>query len=145
MRKIENLTRFILVPTVMLGKQHYSVIENIVKNTFEKEYLPNKGYISRIKDILKIYDGDVINEGVKYKVEFSVELYFYEQGEILDCTIDNITNVGIFCQDPNMPDVGQIFIPKEGVKTEVEGRIRVKIDGVRITDNKLIAVGLITL
>jgi len=145
MRKIENLSRFILVPNTMLGKPQSTVIENILKETFEKRYLPNKGYISVIKDILKIYDGEVINEGVKYKVKFSVELYFYNIGEIIDCTIDNITNVGIFCQDPTMPDVGQIFIPKEGVKTEVEGRLRVKIDGVRITDNKLIAVATITL
>jgi DNA-directed RNA polymerase subunit E'/Rpb7 len=145
MKKFVNINRYIIVPNKLLAENKMQTILNLVKDAYEKKYFSSEGYVHEIKEICNTNEGFIINEGVRYKINFNVELYYYEVGEIIDVIIYKVTNLGIFTQDPNMPDIGQIFIPKEGVKTEVDGRLRVKIDGVRITDNKLIAVASISL
>ena len=119
--KLENIysrcliTKKIVLPINLIGKNIKEVIEQSIKAQFEGKCI-TEGYIKNESGKIITYSSGTIQRGnfVSFEVVFECDVCFPVEGMIISCVAKNITKAGIRAESAtDVPSPVVVFIAKD--------------------------------
>jgi len=120
-RKLQNiysrnlLTKKIILPMVVIGKNLDDVIEEYISNNFEGKCIV-EGFVKPKSTKIISYSCGVIVKGnnILINVVFECDICFPVEGMLISCVVKNITKAGIRAESSDdVPSPVVIFMSKE--------------------------------
>jgi DNA-directed RNA polymerase subunit E'/Rpb7 len=109
------LTRSIVLPITMIGKNIKETIEEAIKTSFEGKCVV-EGYIKQGSTKIITYSSGLIVRGVSilFEVVFECDVCFPVEGMLISCVAKNINKAGIRAESANdVPSPVVVFIAKD--------------------------------
>jgi DNA-directed RNA polymerase subunit E'/Rpb7 len=109
------LTRKVVLPITIIGKNLDEVIEEFIKNNFEGKCVV-EGYIKPNSSKIVRYSSGVIERGnnVVFEVVFECDVCFPVEGMLISCAVKNVVKAGIRAESANdVPSPIVVFIAKD--------------------------------
>jgi DNA-directed RNA polymerase subunit E'/Rpb7 len=109
------LTRKIVLPINIIGKNLNEVIEEFIQDNFEGKCVV-EGYIKPNSSKIIRYSSGVIERGnnVVFEVIFECDVCFPVEGMLIQCTVKNIVKAGIRAESANeVPSPVVVFVAKD--------------------------------
>jgi DNA-directed RNA polymerase subunit E'/Rpb7 len=109
------LTRKIVLPITIIGKNLNEVIEEFIQNNFEGKCVV-EGYVKPKSTKIIRYSSGVIERGnnVVFEVIFECDVCFPVEGMNISCTVKNIVKAGIRAESATeVPSPIVVFIAKD--------------------------------
>jgi len=109
------LTRKIVLPITIIGKNLNEVIEEFIQNNFEGKCVV-EGYVKPKSTKIIRYSSGVIERGnnVVFEVIFECDVCFPVEGMNISCTVKNIVKAGIRAESATeIPSPIVVFIAKD--------------------------------
>lgn len=138
------LTRKIVLPITIIGKNLDEVIEEYIKNNFEGKCVV-EGYIKPNSSKIIRYSSGVIERGnnIVFEVVFECDVCFPVEGMLIVCTVKNVVKAGIRAEAANeVPSPIVVFVAKDHHfnnqqfnETQVGDNITVRVIGQRFELN----------
>ena len=119
--KLENIysrcliTKKIVLPINLIGKNIKEVIEQSIKSQFEGKCI-TEGYIKNDSGKIITYSSGTIQRGnfISFEVVFECDVCFPVEGMLIQCVAKNITKAGIRAESANeFPSPVVVFIAKD--------------------------------
>jgi len=138
------LTRKVVLPIIIIGKNLDEIIEESIKNNFEGKCVV-EGYIKPNSSKIIRYSSGVIERGnnVVFEVIFECDVCFPVEGMLISCIVKNVVKAGIRAESANdVPSPVVVFIAKDHHfnnqqfnETQVDDIITVRVIGQRFELN----------
>ena len=109
------LTRKIVLPINVIGKNLDDVIENYIQNNFEGKCVV-EGYVKPNSSKIIRYSSGVIERGNKiiFEVVFECDICLPVEGMVMNCVVKNVVKAGVRAEVANeVPTPVIIFIAKD--------------------------------
>ena len=109
------ITRNIILPITMIGKNIKETIEENIKSNFENKCLV-EGFIKQNSSKVITYSSGIIYRGssISFEVVFECEVCFPVEGMLISCVAKNITKAGIRAESAyDVPSPIVVFIAKD--------------------------------
>jgi DNA-directed RNA polymerase subunit E'/Rpb7 len=109
------LTRKIVLPITIVGKNLNEVIEEFIQNNFESKCVV-EGYVKPNSSKIIRYSSGVIERGnnVVFEIVFECDVCFPVEGMLISCTVKNIVKAGIRAESANdVPSPIVVFVAKD--------------------------------
>jgi len=109
------LTRKIVLPITIIGKNLNEVIEEFIQNNFEGKCVV-EGYVKPKSTKIIRYSSGVIERGnnVVFEVIFECDVCFPVEGMLISCTVKNIVKAGIRAESATeVPSPIVVFVAKD--------------------------------
>jgi len=109
------LTRKIVLPITIIGKNLNEVIEEFIQNNFEGKCVV-EGYVKPNSSKIIRYSSGVIERGnnVVFEVVFECDVCFPVEGMNISCTVKNVVKAGIRAESANdVPSPVVVFVAKD--------------------------------
>jgi len=109
------LTRKIVLPITIIGKNLNEVIEEFIQNNFEGKCVV-EGYVKPKSTKIIRYSSGVIERGnnVVFEVIFECDVCFPVEGMLISCTVKNIVKAGIRAESATeVPSPVVVFVAKD--------------------------------
>jgi DNA-directed RNA polymerase subunit E'/Rpb7 len=109
------LTRKLVFPIVVVGKNLDDVIEDYIQNHFEGKCVV-EGYIKKNSSKIIRYSSGVIQQGNKvvFEVVFECDICLPVEGMLMTCTVTNVTKAGVRAEIGNeSPTPVVAFVSKD--------------------------------
>lgn len=109
------LTRKIVLPINVIGKNLDDVIENYIQNNFEGKCVV-EGYVKPNSSKIIRYSSGVIERGNKiiFEVVFECDICLPVEGMLMNCVVKNVVKAGVRAEIANeVPTPVIIFIAKD--------------------------------
>jgi len=109
------LTRKIVLPITIIGKNLDEIIEESIRNNFEGKCLV-EGYIKPNSSKIIRYSSGIIERGnnIVFEIVFECDICFPVEGMLISCSVKNVVKAGIRAEVVNeVPSPVVIFIAKD--------------------------------
>jgi len=109
------LTRKIVLPITVIGKNLDQVIEEYIRNNFEGKCVV-EGYIKQNSTKIIRYSSGVIERGnnVVFEVVFECDICFPVEGMLISCAVKNVVKAGVRAEIANEePSPIVVFVAKD--------------------------------
>jgi DNA-directed RNA polymerase subunit E'/Rpb7 len=109
------LTRKIVLPITIIGKNLNEVIEEFIQNNFEGKCVV-EGYVKPNSSKIIRYSSGVIERGnnVVFEIVFECDVCFPVEGMLISCTVKNVVKAGIRAESANdVPSPVVVFVAKD--------------------------------
>ena len=109
------LTRKIVLPITIIGKNLNEVIEEFIQNNFEGKCVV-EGYVKPNSSKIIRYSSGVIERGnnVVFEIVFECDVCFPVEGMLISCTVKNVVKAGIRAESANdVPSPIVVFVAKD--------------------------------
>lgn len=109
------LTRKIVLPINVIGKNLDDIIENYIQNYFEGKCIV-EGYVKQNSSKIIRYSSGIIERGDKivFEVVFECDICLPVEGMLMTCSIKNVVKAGFRAEIANeVPSPVVVFVPKE--------------------------------
>lgn len=141
----------IITKRIVLNPNELHDIKRIIKTKISEKCenkLLHEGYVVKINKILNVSKGIIQSSpmsSVEYDVKLDVEIFDICVGDVIDCEIINVNNMGVFAKYIH----ATVFVPSHAVVNksntdvilyEVGDIIKTRIEGKKVSDT-IICVG----
>jgi DNA-directed RNA polymerase subunit E'/Rpb7 len=109
------LTRKIVLPITIIGKNLNDIIEEFIQNNFEGKCVV-EGYVKPNSSKIIRYSSGVIERGnnVVFEIVFECDVCFPVEGMHISCTVKNVVKAGIRAESANdVPSPVVVFVAKD--------------------------------
>ena len=109
------LTRKIVLPISVVGKNLDDVIENYIQNNFEGKCVV-EGYVKQNSSKIIRHSSGIIERGDKivFEVVFECDICLPVEGMIINCSVKNVVKAGVRAEVANeVPSPVVVFVAKE--------------------------------
>ena len=137
-----SITTRCQLPVNLLGSNIKDTLTNYLKNNIEGKCI-NEGFIEKNSIEIRNISSGILKENVfEYAVLFECKAWYPVEGMIIECTVQNITKVGVKAQISHSDNPLVIFVSRDlhlnnedFANIEPNDNIRVKVIGVRFEIN----------
>jgi DNA-directed RNA polymerase subunit E'/Rpb7 len=109
------LTRKIVLPITVIGKNLNEVIEEFIQDNFEGKCVV-EGYVKPNSSKIIRYSSGLIERGnnVVFEIVFECDVCFPVEGMLISCTVKNVVKAGIRAESANdVPSPIVVFVAKD--------------------------------
>ncbi len=137
-----SITKRCQLPVNLLGSNIKDTLTNYLKNNIEGKCI-NEGFIEKNSIEIRNISSGILKENVfEYAVLFECKACYPVEGMIIECTVQNITKVGVKAHISHSDNPLVIFVSRDlhlnnedFANIEPNDNIRVKVIGVRFEIN----------
>jgi DNA-directed RNA polymerase subunit E'/Rpb7 len=109
------LTRKIVLPITIIGRNLNEIIEEFIQNNFEGKCVV-EGYVKPNSSKIIRYSSGIIERGnnVVFEVIFECDVCLPVEGMLISCTVKNVVKAGIRAESSNeVPSPVVVFVAKD--------------------------------